>query len=100
MTKRKGLGTNPLDAVIPTATTNGTHTTTTDNPAVAKQRFTCHISTAVTESARDAAWWTPGLTLAALVEGAIVDALAKLEAERGEPFPPRRSPLPRGGGPR
>lgn len=93
--KRKGLGTNPLDAVIPTTTTNGTH-----EPKATKEkgkaRCTYHISVEVAEKARDAAWWTPGLTLAALVEKGMSAEIARLEAERGEPFPPRRSELARG----
>jgi hypothetical protein len=47
----------------------------------------------VLDRARDAAFWTPGVSLSALIEQGLRGEVARLEAERGEPFPPRRGPL-------
>lgn len=64
---------------------------------VQKRRCTFHISTAIASKARDVAWWTPGLTLAGLVEIALQREIARREKERGAPFEPRRSELTPGG---
>lgn len=47
----------------------------------------------VVERAKRAVFWTPGLTLTALVEEALVREVARLEAERGTPFEPRTGRL-------
>lgn len=43
--------------------------------------------------AENAVYRSPGLTLAALTEQALVAALDKLERRRSEPFPPREAGL-------
>jgi len=48
------------------------------------------------EVPRDAVFWTPGLTLSSLVEDALIEAITKLEFERGSCFPPRRANLKAG----
>jgi hypothetical protein len=45
------------------------------------------------ERARNAVYWTPGATLAGLVEEAVRVELAKREAENGSVFRPRNSRL-------
>lgn len=55
-----------------------------------------YIDAQVLDRARDAAFWTPGVSLSALIEQGLRTEVARLEAERGEPFPPRRGPLARG----
>ena len=55
-----------------------------------KQRFTAKLLVALIERARNAVYWTPGLTLAQLVADALTQSLDALEAQRGEPFPPRQ----------
>lgn len=55
-----------------------------------------YIDARVLDRARDAAFWTPGVSLSALIEQGLRTEVARLEAERGEPFPPRRGPLMRG----
>lgn len=67
-------------------------------PPGRKERFTVHLSTELIDRARNAVFWTPGLTLAALTEKAVSAALDRLEDERGEPFPSRASEL-KGGRP-
>lgn len=52
-----------------------------------------YIDARVLERARDAAFWTPGVSLSALIEQGLRGEVARLERERGEPFPPRRGPL-------
>lgn len=52
-----------------------------------------YIDAQVLDRARDAAFWTPGVSLSALIEHGLRKEIARLEAERGEPFPRRRGPL-------
>jgi len=46
--------------------------------------------------ARDAVYWTPGLTLADLVSEAVTRELARLEKQRGEPYPNRKGNIKTG----
>jgi hypothetical protein len=43
----------------------------------------------VLERARNAVYWTPGLTLTALATRALATTVDALEHERGQPFPAR-----------
>jgi hypothetical protein len=52
-----------------------------------------YIDAGVLDRARDAAFWTPGVSLSALIEQGLRVEVARLEADRGEPFPRRRGPL-------
>ena len=61
-----------------------------------KQRMTLNLAPELIERARDAVYWTPGLTLAGLTEKALVQFLEQLEKERGEPFPQRQGKLKSG----
>ena len=63
---------------------------------MAKVRFTVNISPDAVEKARDAVFWTPGLTLAELVERSVSREVERLAEERGEPFPERAGELTRG----
>ncbi|MCO5297783.1 MAG: hypothetical protein M9921_13090 [Fimbriimonadaceae bacterium] len=47
------------------------------------------IDAELLERIRRAAYWTPGATVSGVLESAAKDYVAKLEKERGEPFPPR-----------
>ena len=58
-----------------------------------KQRFTAKLPIQLIERARNAVYWTPGLTLAQLVADSLTQSLDALEAQRGEPFPPRQHEL-------
>jgi hypothetical protein len=60
---------------------------------VDKDRLTVHLPVELIERAKNAVYWTPGLTLASLAEEALRQALAELEAARGAPFPPRERQL-------
>jgi len=95
MARRKTIGESPLDAVIPPAEASPKPT---PPPKVVKQRLTVHLPVDLIERVKNAVYWTPGLTLAALAEEALRKAVDELEKERGEPFPPRKQEL-RGGRP-
>lgn len=67
------------------------------NPA--KTRLTVTLPAAVLDRLRNTVYWTPGLTLAALIEQAITEFLESMEKQHSEPFPPRIEEL-KGGRPR
>lgn len=58
--------------------------------------MTAYVAPEVLEKAKDVAFWTPGMTLSALVTAALEAELERREKERGEPFPPRSGDLPKG----
>jgi hypothetical protein len=112
MAKRRTIGENPLDALIPdpTAATkiNRQSLTPASTPsgaeksekssAVEKERLTVHLPIHLIERIKNTVFWTPGLTLARLGEEAFKSHVDKLEKSRGGPFPPRKDEL-RGGRP-
>jgi hypothetical protein len=63
---------------------------------VQRQRLSMLLRSELVERLRDAAFWTPGATLAGLVDEAITKALDQMEKRRGEPFPPRKGQLKAG----
>ena len=63
---------------------------------VKKERLTAQLPIELIERARNAVYWTPGLTLAGLAQEALEQFLDQMENERGEPFPPRPAPLKTG----
>jgi hypothetical protein len=66
-------------------------------PKLVTEKITTPYPTDLIERARDAAYWERA-TLAGIVVQALSDALDRMEKERGEPYPPRKSQL-RGGRP-
>jgi hypothetical protein len=68
-----------------------------EEPAVplapSRERVTIALPADLMERARNAVYWTPGATLAGLVEEAVRVELAKREAESGGAFRPRNSRL-------
>jgi len=114
MAPRKTIGDNPLDAVIPAlglpapapkAPPRSPEPRGTSRPAalaeparVAKERLTVHLPVDLIDRVKNAVYWTPGLTLAGLAEDALRRAVDRLEKDRGEPYPHRRSEL-KGGRP-
>jgi len=93
MPKRRTIGTNPLDAVVPEPRDIPQSPTPAPAAPGGKERLTVHLPVDLIEGVKNAVYWTPGLTLARLAEEALRQALAALEAARGEPFPPRARPL-------
>lgn len=107
--KRKTIGETPWDAVVPPKETSGPTPKKTRKSAApppilpptrgtGKERLTVHVTVAVAERAKNAVYWTPGLTLAGLAEKALQRALEALEEAHGGPFDPRKEEL-KGGRP-
>jgi len=95
MARKSTIGSNPLDAVIPTGRRDEPEPTI--EPAkTPKERATFQLPVDVVERARNAVFWTPGLTMAALMEEALGAHLDRLEKKRGEPFPRRSGALKMG----
>ena len=91
--KRRTIGTNPLDAVVPEPQAVPPPRPTALAAPVGKDRLTVHLPVDLIDGVKNAVYWTPGLTLARLAEDALRQALAELEAARGAPYPPRERPL-------
>lgn len=64
-----------------------------NSPPAGKQRLSLQLPAELIEGARDAVYWTPGLTLNELAEVALSHTLACMELLRGGRFPPRAGPL-------
>jgi hypothetical protein len=105
--KRKTIGENPLDALVPVKETAAARKTrrkkepprlTAQEERELKERLTVHLRRSVIDRAKDAVYWTPGLTLAGLAEDAFVKVLEELERKHGGRFDPRRGEL-KGGRP-
>jgi len=59
----------------------------------ATERFSASLPVTLVERARTAVFFTPGLTLSALVAAALAHEIGRLEHERGQPFPADRGQL-------
>ena len=112
---RKTIGESPLDAIVPreeprpdpppapqpTSSRRSLARKPQEVKETAKkgkERLTVHLPADVADRAKNAVYWTPGLTLAGLAEAALLKAVERLEKERGGPFPPRAAEL-KGGRP-
>src|ERR1039457_4344688 len=80
------LGDDPLAAVFPPSSTGSAARLEAPRSARA---ITVGVSLdpEVLERARNAVYWTPGLTLTALATTALAAAVDDLEDERGQPYP-------------
>src|SRR5215213_6937435 len=93
------IGMNPLDAVVPLgrpgdpASGEQAVADTAPAPKPAKERVTFQLPVELIERVRDAVYWTPGATMAALMEAALSDHLARLEERRGAAFERRGGAL-------
>jgi len=96
--KRRTIGDNPLDAVVPRASSSAAVAEPENGRAKAKERMTFHLPVQVMDRAKNAVFWTPGLTLTDLAAQALTEAVDRLEKKRGEVFPPRKAEL-KGGRP-
>ncbi len=63
---------------------------------VKRERLTAQLPQEVMERVRNAVYWTPGLTIAGMATQALEQFLDQIEAERGEPFPPRQGAVKTG----
>jgi hypothetical protein len=67
--KRRTIGDNPLDTVIPRTPSRAAATVAEleeGTPKQAKERMTFHLPVEVMQRAKNAVYWTPGLTPADL----------------------------------
>lgn len=109
MAKKKTIGVNPLDSLIPpnpATIPNGRSSQASASfddeeekqQKTIKERLTVHLPIDLIERVKNVVYWTPGLTLAGLAEEAFAEAVATMEKKRGEPYPPRKENL-KGGRP-
>lgn len=93
--KRGGLGDNPLDSLVPSkAAAPRVKPETPATPrAGRKARYTLHLPVDLMDRAKNASYWTPGLTLAALAEAGIRAELERLEKAHGKRFKEREREL-------
>lgn len=61
-----------------------------------KQKIAVQLPAELAEKARDAVYWTPGMTLNRLAQIALSHTLECMESLRGVPFPSRGGNLPTG----
>jgi hypothetical protein len=61
-----------------------------------KTRITFYISQDMVEKAKNAAYWTPGMTLSSLAEQALDLKISDMEKGRQGPFPRRENELAKG----
>ena len=92
--RRPAFGSDPLDALVPE--TPASSARQKEQTKARKMRATFHLSVELFDQARDAVYWTPGLTLASLCEAGLRSEIVNLERKRGEPFPKRASELKAG----
>ena len=69
-------------------------------PKARGERVSLVIGPEVMETVRDAVFWTPGETIAGLLERAILTEVERMTGVRGEPFPHRTRPIRMGRPPR
>jgi hypothetical protein len=76
MARRSTIGANPLDAVVPA----GLPAQQSPEPkATRKERVTFQLPVELIERARDVVYWTPGATMAGLMEAALEAELGRRE---------------------
>ena len=89
--RRPTLGSDPFDALVPE--TPAPSSRQKRKAKARKIRATFHLPMELVELARDAVYWTPGLTLSSLCEAGLRSEIVNLERKRGETFPKRPGDL-------
>lgn len=87
---KRGLGTNPLDAVVPA---KGRPRPKTAEKQTGRSRHTLHLADEIMDRARNIAYFTPGLSLSGLTETAIRREVERLEKKNGGRYPERETEL-------
>lgn len=87
------IGSNPLDQVVPMRPQSPIPPDDPEPAKAARERVTIALPADLMERARNAVYWTPGATLAGLVEEAVADSLDQIEKRNGGSFKPRGSNL-------
>lgn len=86
---------DPLDDLLADASDPAAAEHPADAPR-RRLRLSTEIDAEVLDAAKDAVFWTPGMTLASFVTEALSRQIQQLTDDRGEPYPPRTSALPPG----
>ncbi len=101
---------DPFGLVIPERTDEGRRESTgTDRPSdrptrpstpasSRKEKLTVHLTHDLIDRVKNAAYWNPRLTIAAIAERGIIQAIEQIEREHGGPYPRREQEL-KGGRP-
>ena len=89
--RRKAIEENPLDRALPASGNSGEEPAPSPRPEI--EAVTFKITSETANRARNAVFWSPGLTMGELAEAALKEAVDRLERKRGEPFPPRQKDL-------
>ena len=88
MARKSTIGMNPLDAVVPAGTPKRAEPRA-EPVRVGKERITFQLPVHLIEKARDVVFFSPGLTMASLMEEALITQIEKVEKKQGKPFPSR-----------
>ncbi len=94
--KKSTIGKSPLDNLVSSQESLSISEKQTilqqqeEHSKTGKERLTLNLPVALIERLKNAVYFTPGLTLAKIAEGALVDAIDKIESELGKPFPQRK----------
>lgn len=96
MAKRKTIGENPLDCLIQPAEQIEEKESVVEKPIAkteckSKERITIQLSKETIERVKNAVYWTPGMTLSAFVEQALIKTVDRLEKD--QTFPQRKHEL-------
>lgn len=87
MSRKTTIGVSPLDAVIQKKSAAiASNAAKEAAKAEEKERVTFHLAKSTIDRVRNAVFYTPGLTMAALTEDALSEYIDKLEKKQGEPF--------------
>ena len=92
--QRSTIGENPLDAVVPTSAPPPADQPKASTPL---ERFSSSLPAELMERARNAVFWTPGATMAGLLEEGLDGVVGRLEEQNGGPFKQRASDRLRAG---
>ena len=58
-----------------------------------KEKLTVHVTHDLSERVKNAAYWNPRLTIAAIAERGLARVMEEIERENGGPYPPREKEL-------
>ena len=90
MARKSTIGTNPLDAVVPMRRDETKRVKPQAEPARAtKKQVSFQLPVGLIEKARDVVFFSPGFTMASLMEEALLAQLERTEKKHGKPFPSR-----------
>jgi hypothetical protein len=97
---KSAISSNPLDALVPNlpkktgSEPHPAHVGETEQDRPCEfSRFTTRIPTELMERTKNAVYWTPGETLASVIQKSISSYLDKLEKSNGGPFKQRESEI-------